>query len=105
MAGKDQGRRRLVLVELAEERFEHHLGREILGMTRKISPVAVVLTGAEEEHLDAGRAAGTVERDHGGGAGVGGAGRGRLWGVGPRLYFVAGGVPYLLPGPGALLPD
>src|SRR5690606_34534341 len=49
-------RRRLVFVELRDERAEHILRRQRFVGTREIGAVAPVLKGAEEEHLHAGLA-------------------------------------------------
>src|ERR1700688_915705 len=50
-------RRRLVIVELGEERGEHLArGQGTIGLG-KITAIAPVLPGAEEEYLDAGKAA------------------------------------------------
>ena len=61
---QDQSWRRLVVVELREERAQHFLRREGLLGAREIGAVAPVLPGAEEEHLDAGIAAFLVDREH-----------------------------------------
>ena len=50
--------------KLAEKRFEHHLGRKVLGMTRKIGPIAIVLPGTKKEYLYAGLATVTVESNY-----------------------------------------
>ena len=50
---QDEPRRRLVRVELREKGAEHLAGVEALVGAREIGAVAPVLTGAEEEHLDA----------------------------------------------------
>src|SRR5438445_3546379 len=47
-------RRRLVVVELREERGQHLFRRERLFSAWEVSAIAPVLAGAEEEHLDAG---------------------------------------------------
>jgi len=57
MRQQDQLRRRLVVVELREERAQHLAGLEALVGARKVRAVAPVLPGAEEEHLDAGLSA------------------------------------------------
>ena len=54
---QDQLRRRLVVVELREERVEHFARRQAAVGAREVGAVAPVLAGAEEEHLDAGIAA------------------------------------------------
>ena len=51
---EDAARRRLVVIELREERTEHLARFERAVGTREIGAVAPVLAGAEEEHLDAG---------------------------------------------------
>src|SRR5262249_13685623 len=54
---QNQSGRRLVVVELREERRQHLLRREGLLGARETGAIARVLAGAEEEHLDAGIAA------------------------------------------------
>ena len=54
---QDQARRRLVVVELRQERRQHFARPERAVGLGKIGAVAPVLPGAEEEHLDAGEAA------------------------------------------------
>ena len=54
MREKDQGWNRLVIIELRQERAQHFPHRQRLVGARKIGPVAPVLAGAEEEHLNAG---------------------------------------------------
>ncbi len=61
---QDQLRRRLVVVELRQERGQHLLRRERFLRARKIGAVAPVLSGAEEEHLDAGIAALLMDGEH-----------------------------------------
>ncbi|MEY9407157.1 hypothetical protein ABH989_001623 [Bradyrhizobium ottawaense] len=61
---QDVPRRRLVVVELGEEGAEHLFGGVRLLRARKIGPVAPVLAGAEEEHLDAGEAALLMDGEH-----------------------------------------
>src|SRR6202023_2657602 len=51
---QDEFWRRLVVVELRQERGQHLLGGERSLRARKIRAVAPVLPGAKEEHLDAG---------------------------------------------------
>ncbi len=53
MGQKHQTRRRLVVVELRQERRQHLLAADGLVGLREIRPVAPVLPIAEEEHLDA----------------------------------------------------
>ena len=50
---EDQPRARLIVVELREERAQHLLRRERAIGAGEIGAVAPVLSGAEEEHLDA----------------------------------------------------
>ena len=47
----------LIVVELGDERFEHLRHRDALVGAREIGPVAPVIAGAEEEHLNADLAA------------------------------------------------
>ena len=54
---EDQPRRRLVVIELREEGSEYLAGRNRPVGLGEISAIAPVLTGAEEEHLNAGKAA------------------------------------------------
>ena len=51
---QDELRRRLVVVELRDERLQHLLDREALVGAREIGAVAPIVAAAEEEHLDAG---------------------------------------------------
>ena len=64
MRQQDEFRRRLVVVELREERGQHFLRRERLLRAREIGAVAPVLAGAEEEHFDAGIAALLMDGEH-----------------------------------------
>src|SRR5208283_1573389 len=50
---QDQARRRLVVVELREERREDFAGAERPVGLGKIGAISPVLSGAEKEHLDA----------------------------------------------------
>ncbi len=52
MGQQDQMGRRLVVIELGEERAQHLARLERLVGAGEIGPVAPVLAGAEEEHLD-----------------------------------------------------
>jgi hypothetical protein len=61
---QDEFRRRLVVVELREERAQHLFRREGFLRAREIGAVAPVLPGAEEEHLDAGIAALLMDGEH-----------------------------------------
>ncbi len=61
---QDQFRRRLVVVELRQERGQHFFRRERFLRAREIGAVAPVLAGAEEEHLDAGIAALLMDGEH-----------------------------------------
>ena len=61
---QDELWRRLVVVELREERGQHLFGREGFLRARKIGAVAPVLPGAEEEDLDAGIAALLMDGEH-----------------------------------------
>ena len=53
---EDELRRRLVVVELGNEGFQHLLHGEALVGAREIGPVAPIVAATEEEHLDAGLA-------------------------------------------------
>ena len=64
VAGQDRARRRLVVVELSDERAEHLVGRHGPVGLREIGPVAPVLEIPEEEHLDAELAGLLVEGEH-----------------------------------------
>jgi hypothetical protein len=64
MRQQDELWRRLVVVELGEERGQHFLRGERLLRAREIGAVAPVLAGAEEEHLDTGIAAFLVDGEH-----------------------------------------
>ena len=55
--GQDQLGRGAFVIELADKALQHLRQRQVAGVARKIGPVAPVLAGAEEEHLDAGMAA------------------------------------------------
>src|SRR4051812_5035374 len=57
-------RARLIVVELRHERAQHLAGRQGAVRLGKIRAVAPVLTGAKEEHLDAGEPALLIKREH-----------------------------------------
>ena len=57
MAHEDEGRRRPVVIELADERFQNGLRRLAAAVVGIVRAVAVVAAGAEEEHLHARRTA------------------------------------------------
>src|SRR5260221_9800382 len=63
LAEQDQGRRRLVVVELADEGGEHLLDRQLPVVAGEIGTIAPILPTAEEEYLDRGLAAGLVGGD------------------------------------------
>src|SRR5205814_8630533 len=50
---EDATRRRLIVIELRQKRAEHFARFERAVRAREVGAVAPVLTGAEEEHLDA----------------------------------------------------
>ena len=50
-------RRGALVIELADEGFQHFRQLHVGGMAGEIGPVAPILSGAEKEHLDAGVAA------------------------------------------------
>ena len=54
MGEQHELRRRLVVIELGNEGFEHLFHREALVGTGKVGAVAPIVAGAEEEHLDRG---------------------------------------------------
>ncbi len=64
LAQQHQLRRRLVVVELADESSQHFLAGRGLVVAREIGAVAPVLAAAEEEHLDAGLSGLARGRDH-----------------------------------------
>ncbi len=64
VAQQHQRRLRPVVVELADERGQHLVGGKLAVMAREIGAVAPIVAAAEEEHLDAGLAAGLMGRDH-----------------------------------------
>src|SRR5471032_263203 len=64
MRHQHQPRRRLVVIELRHEGAEHFGRSERAIGFREIGAVAPVLSGAEEEHLDAIVAAGLMQREY-----------------------------------------
>src|SRR5579862_5996892 len=61
---QDETRRRLVVVELREERGQNFARAKRAVGPRKIRAVAPVLAGAEKEHLDAAKAALLMQGEH-----------------------------------------
>ena len=61
---QDEFRRRFVVVELREERGQHLFRSKRFLRARKIGAVAPVLSGAKEEHLDAGISALLMDGEH-----------------------------------------
>ena len=55
--GQDQLGRGAFVIELADKAFQHFRQRQVARMAREIGPIAPILSGAEEEDLDAGVAA------------------------------------------------
>ncbi len=56
--------RRLVVVELGDERFQHLLDGKAFVGAREIGAVAPIVPGAEEKHLDAGLACLQMRGEH-----------------------------------------
>src|SRR5207248_9262710 len=61
---EDATRRRLIVIELRQKRAEHFARFERAVRAREVGAVAPVLTGAEEEHLDARISALLVHGEH-----------------------------------------